>query len=312
MPSGSDTALLGGAEPGEPSVGFHPWADDDVVGVRDALLRWGSLAPRDLPWRDTRDPWAVLVSEAMLQQTQVARVVPRYHAFLARFPTVVACADASAGAVVEAWAGLGYNRRAVALHRLAVVVRDEHGGALPDDLASLLRLPGVGAYTARAVLAFAHERDVAVVDTNVARVLARRAGRRLSSREAQALADRLVPSGQGWAWNQWMLDLGATVCVARRPRCGDCPVVAGCAWRGEGPDPAIGSAGVTGRQSTFAGSDRQGRGRLVDALRRGPVALDDLAAATGWPDDPPRAHRVAEGLVRDGLACRDGDVLRLP
>jgi A/G-specific adenine glycosylase len=312
MRSGPDTARMGGAESAEPSEGFHPWADHDVLAVRDALLGWGSVAPRALPWRDTRDPWAVLVSELMLQQTQVARVVPRYHEFLARFPTVVVCADASAGAVVEAWAGLGYNRRAVALHRLAVVVRDDHDGVLPDDLASLLRLPGVGAYTARAVLAFAHERDVAVVDTNVARVLARRAGRRLAPREAQALADRLVPSGRGWAWNQWMLDLGATVCVARRPRCADCPVSSGCAWRGNGPDPAIGSAGVTGRQSTFAGSDRQGRGRLVDALRRGPVALDDVALAAGWPDDEPRARRVADGLVRDGLACRDGHSLRLP
>jgi A/G-specific adenine glycosylase len=190
-----------------------------------------------------------------------------------------------------------------------------HGGRVPDDLDALLALPGVGPYTARAVAAFAFERDVAVVDTNVARVLARRGGCSLRPREVQAAADALVPAGEGWAWNQAMLDLGATVCTARRPRCASCPLRRGCAWRATGllePDPAVGSAGVSGRQSTFAGSDRQGRGRLVDALRAGPVALDALAVAAGWPDDEPRARRVAESLVTDGLATRDGDHLVLP
>ncbi len=152
---------------------------------------------------------------------------------------------------------------------------------------------------------------MAVVDTNVARVLARQAGRPLRPAEVQQAADALVPVGQGWAWNQAMLDLGAGVCRARGPQCGGCPVAASCAWRGgPGPDPAVGSAGVSGGQSRFEGSDRQGRGRLVDALRRGPVA--DLAAAAGWPDDPARAARVADTLVADGLAVLDGDTLVLP
>jgi A/G-specific adenine glycosylase len=257
----------------------------------------------------------VLVSELMLQQTQVARVVPRYEVFLQRFPDPAACAQAGRAEVVRAWHGLGYNRRAVNLHRCAVAVCDDHGGRLPDQLDALLALPGIGPYTARAVLAFAYERDVGVVDVNAARVLARRAGRSLGAKEVQAAADAVVPVGEGWAWNQAMLDLGATTCRARAVHCDRCPVVAGCAW-GEGGtagvDPAVGSAGVGGRQSPFAGSDRQGRGRLVDALRAGPVAAATLADASGWPDDPDRARRVAEGLVADGLAVWDAGSLALP
>jgi A/G-specific adenine glycosylase len=274
------------------------------------LLAWREGERRDLPWRRTRDPWAVLVSEVMLQQTQVTRVEPKWHAFLARFPDPAACAAARVGDVIDAWAGLGYNRRAVALHRCAQAVVAEHGGRLPFDLAALRALPGIGAYTARAVLAFAAEDDVGILDTNVARVVARHGGLPLRPSEAQAAVDALVPPGQGWAWNQAMLDLGATVCRARTPRCDECPVRSSCAWHGEGPDPAVGSAGVSGRQSRFEGSDRQGRGRLVDALRLGPVT--DVPATAGWPDDPARARRVADTLVRDGLAVRDGQFLSLP
>ncbi len=245
----------------------------------------------------------------MLQQTQVARVLPRYEAFLDRWPTPAACAEASPGEVVSAWAGLGYNRRAVLLHRCAGVVAAAHQGVLPEDLVELLTLPGVGPYTARAVLAFAHERDgVGVLDTNAARVLARWTGRPLRRAEAQALADALVPAGSAWAWNQAMLDLGATICRARTPRCDACPVAADCAWREAGnpePDPAIGSAGVSVGQSRFLGSDRQGRGRLVDAVRAGPVAAPELAVAMGWPDDPARARRVAATVVADRLAHVD-------
>jgi A/G-specific adenine glycosylase len=243
----------------------------------------------------------------MLQQTQVARVAPRYAAFLERFPTPAACARAGAGAVLVEWAGLGYNRRAVQLHAAASAVVERHGGEIPDDLASLLALPGVGPYTARAVLAFAFERDVGVLDTNAARVHARRAGRRLAAREAQERADRAVPTGEGWAWNQAMLDLGATICRARTPECTSCPVAPWCGWHDAGcpePDPAIGSAGVAGRQSRFEGSDRQGRGRLVDALRRGPVEAIGLAVAMGWPDDGERAERVAAAMVSEGLVVR--------
>jgi A/G-specific adenine glycosylase len=288
------------------------------MGLTSTILEWSSRTRRDLPWRRTRDPWAVLVSELMLQQTQVSRVIPKYLAFLERFPSPAACASASVGAVVEAWAGLGYNRRAVNLHRAAGEVVRHHGGRLPSSLPELLALPGVGPYTARAVLAFAYEAPVGVVDTNAARVLARAiAGRRLTLAEVQAHADRLVPPGRAWEWNQAMLDLGATVCTSRQPRCVECPLAGDslCAWRalgGPGPDPAVGSAGTSGRQSTFAGSDRQGRGRLVSALRCGPVGWDALAAMAGWPDDPARADRVARTLVADGLAVATNAGLELP
>lgn len=284
------------------------------------LLGWWEAERRDLPWRATRDPWAVLVSELMLQQTQVARVEPRWHRFLERFPTPAACAAAGAGAVVEEWAGLGYNRRAINLHRCAVAVVDDHGGRLPHDLDALLLLPGIGPYTARAVLAFAFECDVAVVDTNVGRILARTAGRALGAREAQERADSLVPAGEGWAWNQAMLDLGATVCSKRSPGCERCPVSESCRWAGTGrpePDPAVGSHAVGRGQSPFEGSFRQGRSRLLDALRLGdPVPSVAWVAACGWegrPDGAADAVRAAASLVADGLAVELADGgLRLP
>lgn len=299
------------------------------TGLQRALLDWSAAARRDLPWRRTRDPWAVVVSELMLQQTQVARVVPRYASLLQRFPTPADCAAAPLAEVVRAWAGLGYNRRAVSLHRLATAVVERHGGSVPSDLEGLLALPGVGPYTARAVLVFAFEVDVGVVDVNAARVLARTAGRRLTRSEVQERADAVVPVGQGWAWNQAVLDLGATVCTRRTPRCGACPVAGSCGWRlagagAPGPagaaggagsvmaDPAVGSAGTGGAQRAFAGSDRQGRGRLVVALRGGPVTWAGVGVAAGWPDDQARARRVAGTLVADGLATDDGAVLRLP
>jgi A/G-specific adenine glycosylase len=241
----------------------------------------------------------------MLQQTQVPRVLPRYHAFLETFPTATACAAAPVGDVVRAWEGLGYNRRAVNLHRAAVLIA-EHG--FPDTLTGLIALPGVGPYTARAVLAYAYEADAAVVDTNVARILARFGGRRLTGKEAQAAADAFAPAGNAWAWNQAIMDLGAQRCRPRAPGCDGCPLARWCRWRVAGhplPDPAVGSAHVSGGQSVFEGSDRQGRGRLVAALRRGPVATADLAPVMGWPGDPARAERVAATLVVDGLATID-------
>jgi A/G-specific adenine glycosylase len=226
-------------------------------------------------------------------------VVPVWEAFLARFPTVESCASATQADVVRAWAGLGYNRRAVNLHRAATLM----DGVVPRDLDGLLALPGIGQYTARAVLVFAFEEDVAVVDTNIARVLSRRAGRRLSTREAQAAADSLVPPGRAWEWNQRLMDLGALVCTARSPVCERCWLRDGCQWSGE--------TLTTRKQSTFAGSDRQGRGRLVSALRERAVAVDEVASVMGWPEDPARAGRVAAGLVDDGIIEVRQAVMRL-
>jgi A/G-specific adenine glycosylase len=253
----------------------------------------------------------VLVSELMLQQTQVPRVLNRYHPFLEQFPTPLACADAPVGAVVAAWSGLGYNRRAVNLHRCAVEVCERHAGRLPDDLDALLALPGIGPYTARAVLVFAYGHDIGLVDTNAGRFVARAlAGRSLGRREAQVVADAAVPASEGWAWGQTVFDLGAEVCTKREPACGRCPIAPHCAWHRAGrpePDPIAGSAGISSPQSTFAGSFRQGRGRLLVALTHGPVAAAEVAAAAGWPREPERAADAAASLVRDGLAVRTVD-----
>ena len=284
--------------------------------LRANLLAWGEEVRRDLPWRRTRDPWAILVSELMLQQTQVDRVVPRYEAFLEVFPDVATCATAPLAEVLRAWEGLGYNRRAVNLHRAAIAIADGHDGEVPDDLHALLDLPGIGPYTARAILVFAFERHHGVLDTNAARFVARAvAGERLSATTAQQLADAQVPDGTPWAWNQAVLDLGAGVCVKREPRCNDCPIREQCAWARSGfpsPDPAAGSAGTSGVQTPFDGSDRQGRGRIVQALRTGPIEVVRLPDVTGWDDDPERAQRVADGLVVEGLAEYVDGQLALP
>jgi A/G-specific adenine glycosylase len=247
----------------------------------------------------------VLVSEVMLQQTQADRVVPYYLAFLERFPTPAECAAAPMGDVVRLWSGLGYNRRALNLHRAARQVVDEFGGRLPDDERLLRSLPGIGAYTARAVLSFGFGVDVATVDTNAVRVLSRCvSGGPLTLVAAQSLADRLVPPGHSWEFNQTMFDVGATLCVGTNPRCGECPLRAMCAWRRSGladPDPWRASPSVR-PQSKFAGSDRQGRGRLLDALRLGPLSEGAVAESCGWPDDAERAGRISQALVAEGFA----------
>jgi A/G-specific adenine glycosylase len=266
-----------------------------LTALQRDLLAWSAEHGRDLPWRHTRDPWSILVSEVMLQQTQVARVIPVWTAFLARFPTATDCANAPQADVVTAWQGMGYNRRARSLHQCAIAIRDKHQGALPATLEELLALPGVGPYTARAVMVFAFERRAGVLDVNAVRVLARLNGVPVTQEQADAAA----PISDPWRWNQAILDLGATVCTKRAAACDRCPVARHCAWRHHGPDPAVHPK----PQSRFEGSDRQGRGRLVDALRAGCVDADpaNLAKVMGWPDDPARAERVAKSLVADGL-----------
>jgi A/G-specific adenine glycosylase len=293
-----------------------------VRAIGRAIEQWGTALGSgsrrpELPWRSTRDPWAVLVSEVMAQQTQVARVVPAFLRFLVEFPTPAACASSPLSEVLRAWEGLGYNRRARNLHRTAMAIVEHHDGRVPRSIEELLALPGVGAYTARAVLAFAFEVDVGVVDTNAGRVLSRAvAGCSLRSSEAQSVVDCMVPVGGGWQFGQALLDLGASICIAGVPLCRECPIRRRCRWASRGrsePDPARGSAGVSTSQSAFGGSDRQGRGRLVDALRRGEVRPDQVATAAGWPDDPERAFRIVAGLIDDGLVTRARTgVLRLP
>ncbi len=275
----------------------------------EAVLARGVPLLRELPWRRTRDPWAVLVSEVMLQQTQIARVIPKWIAFLERFPTPADCAAAELGDVLRLWQGLGYPRRARNLHLAACAIDGLE--FFPDTLDGLLALPGVGAYTARAVLAFAFEADAAVVDTNIARVYARVAGDRLTATQVQALADAALPEGDSWRWNQCLMDLGATLCRPV-PQCDDCPLRTVCAWQCAGGesalDPAVGSAGVSRTQSRFEGSERQARGRLLQALTAGSVRVVDAPKLMGHP----AARRLVDALCAEGLVRVDGTTLRLP
>lgn len=279
-------------------------------GFTGEVLAWGVPRLRDLPWRRTRDPWEVLVSEVMLQQTQVSRVIPRWASFLSRFPTPAACAAAPLADVLREWQGLGYPRRARNLHLTAQRVTEL--GGFPRDLDGLMALPGIGPYTARALAAFAFEDDAAVVDTNIARVYARQVGERLTPKRVQSIADDAVPAGDSWAWNQCLMDLGAVLCRPRSPKCDECPVAARCAWRGdvEWPDPAIGSSGVSTRQAAFEGSERQARGRLMKALGDGPVDRAHVAAIVQRTSDV--ADRVVSALIDEGLCTADGQALRLP
>jgi A/G-specific adenine glycosylase len=252
----------------------------------EALLNWYEAVRRPLPWRFTRDPWALLVSEVMLQQTQAARVVPYFERFLVRFPTPAACAEAPAAQVLAAWSGLGYNRRALALQAAARVVAAD---GWPEDLQTL---PGVGPYTAAAVASFAWDAQVAAVDTNVRRVIERRDGVRRPPRALARRAAALLPEGRAAAWNQAMMELGATICRPRRPLCGECPLRQGCAGPDALPPP------VRPRAERFETSDRWARGRLLAAL---------VAGEEPPPLGAAREERALAGLERDGLIVRDAD-----
>lgn len=292
----------------------HPRPTQITSEVQTSLIAWFSECGRDLPWRRTRDPWTILVSEFMLQQTSVDRVLDRLPGFLQAFPTPWACARVPLGDVLRAWSGLGYNRRARNLHRTAQVICDDYGGKVPRDLAELRGLPGVGAYTARAVRVFAHEETDAVLDTNIGRVLARLHDQRLTPARAQALADALVPPGRSWVWNQALMELGALVCRAR-PQCVRCPIREHCGWAEAGrpdPDPADRSAGVSTGQPPFDGSDRQGRGRLLRRLTDGSLPTDSSGEVMGWPADPSRVRRVVADLITEGLIIEIDGELRLP
>ena len=277
------------------------------------VFLWWDSEKRDLPWRISRDPWAILVSEFMLQQTQASRVVEKYKTFLKRFPNPTTCANSTPGKVIELWSGLGYNRRAINLHRTAKTIAEKHKGTVPDELSLLLDLPGIGDYTARAILAFSFEKDVAVVDVNVKRVLSRLEGRTLSMKEAQSIADQNLPTGEGWRWNQAMIEIGATICTARKTKCDKCPLKETCTWTKNqaATDPAI--SVKSKKLETFEGSDRQGRGKLINALRNEPIMGKDVPQILGWPNDHKRCKRVLEKLEKDGLiVIADSGKISLP
>lgn len=248
----------------------------------------------------------------MLQQTSVARVLPKFDAFITEFPTTAHLAAAPLGDALKLWTGLGYPRRCRNLWEAARVIESAYSGVFPSRLESLLLLPGVGQYTARAVLAFAFDDDVAVVDTNVSRVLSRIYGRSMTARELQSAADDLVPTGLGWEWNQVIMDFGARRCTARAPKCADCPLFALCSWRGHGTDPAPASAGASKPQAKFEGSDRQARGRAMRAVGDGVVEIDDVVTAMKLERDVARAYTLLHALVDEGLLQRSGNRFSLP
>jgi len=247
----------------------------------------------------------------MLQQTQVARVIPAWTSFLEEFPTPAACATAPLAQVLRAWQGMGFARRARYLHECAKTIANVHGGLVPPTVTELRALPGIGAYTAHAVASFAFHEPVAVLDTNVGRVVARAiANRRLTAREAQEVATELLPTSDSAQWNQLMLDLGAQFCKSK-PLCEACPVQRHCRWRQRGgDDPAIKSGGVSQPQSKFAGSTRQQRGLVLRALGLEAATKRQLLTFDGI--DAARLDDVLAALTSDGLISRRGPKYQLP
>jgi len=308
-------------------------ADTQIAALQMGLLGWYAANRRDLPWRQTRDPYRILLAEMMLQQTQVPRVLPRWHAWLERFPTLEALAAAPTADVLREWSGLGYNSRAVRLQAVARHVVAEYGGTMPRDVPTLLALPGIGAYTARAIACFAYEQDVPVLDTNVKRVLHRVLlgpdvpKPLVNDRQLWALAERTVPVGRGYDWNQGLMDFGSLICTARKPACLVCPLRPICraarqigtalaeqqgarrrAGRGDAPVavPFTSTARFfRGRILRALGAQPANEGLLLDALG-GQIKPDYTAAERPW------LHGLVAALHRDGLVTADPAPARSP
>ncbi len=285
------------------------------------MLHWYADNARDLPWRAAdRTPWGVLVSEVMLQQTQVSRVEPKWLAWMGRWPAPQALAEESLPEVIRAWQGLGYPRRARRLHRAAQQITDRHGGDVPSDLHALRELPGVGDYTAAAVVAFAFRGSIAVLDTNVRRVLSRWLagaafpGTASVGRRERSLAEALLP-GAGLAplWSVAVMELGALVCTARSPACEVCPLQLECAWAADGFPPGAPRA----RQNPFEGSDRQARGFLLRAVAEG-SGCSEAELIGLWADRrtggaaAEQAAAALASLSADGLIDRCDGLVALP
>ena len=288
------------------------------AAIRDAILAWYDARGRSLPFRGTTDPYAVLVSEVMAQQTQISRVVAAWSAFMAAFPTIGDLAAASPADVLRAWRGMGYNRRALNLWRAARIVVSEHAGRLPEDVAALERLPGIGPYTARAVAAIAFGLPLGAVDTNVRRVLARALGGATDAypgKELQRLADSVVPPDRPADWTHALMDVGATFCRTTRPRCAACPAVTWCLYAARSANERPPTARRPATSEHFSASSRWLRGTILDRLRSAeghdwvrldaPVGTHDQLAV-----DEALRSMAAEGLLE--LALTDPRLARLP
>ncbi|MFV2197135.1 A/G-specific adenine glycosylase [Nocardiopsis sp. LOL_012] len=269
------------------------------------VLAWYESHARDLPWRTPdASPWSVLVSEIMLQQTPVVRVLPAWHSWMERWPTPADLAKEPSGEAVRMWNRLGYPRRALRLHACAVALTERYGGEVPDDHETLLSLPGVGAYTAAAVASFAFGQRHAILDTNVRRVLARaetgiQYPPKTQTKAETTLAESLLPTEPSVAarWGVAVMELGALVCTARAPACADCPIAHQCAWKLAGK-PA--HDGPPRRGQRYAGTDRQVRGRLLAVLRESAEPVPKEALDAVW-DEGVQRERALDALVADGL-----------
>ena len=284
--------------------------------LADRAIRWFATAARDLPWRRPGvTAWEVLVSEIMLQQTPVARVLPAYHAWVARWPTAAALAAEPAWAAILAWGRLGYPRRALRLHQCAVAITADHGGVVPREVDELLALPGVGAYTARAVAAFAYRQRVAVVDTNVRRLVSRAVRARADGGSVTTAADlatvtALLPTRPARAAraSAALMELGALVCTARQPLCHECPLWRDCEWRRAGQP----TSATRPRRQRYLGTDRQARGVVLALCRSEISGVHRRAIEQAWPDAAQRG-RAVNGLLEDGLIVAiDADSYGLP
>jgi A/G-specific adenine glycosylase len=311
---------------------------DHVIQAQSTLLQWYAREQRDLPWRATNDPYAILVSEIMLQQTQVDRVLPKYAQFLSAFPTLVDLAAAPTADVISAWVPLGYNRRAISLQSIARQVIAEHGGHIPDTIDELLKLKGIGRYTAGAVVCFAYRQHVATVDTNIRRVLHRiflgleHPEPKVTDAQMLSLAEQVLPDGQAYDWNQALMDMGATICTSNNPQCPNCPAQAACQAYQEMSQYSLFPSGAVLRQlrkvaekktnyqaQPFTSSNRYFRGRIVDLLRSLPANERISLATLGpkvkpefSPDDLVWLQKIVDGLKKDGLLDCNEDGVRLP
>lgn len=324
-------AGTGASGAGADGAGAGPGAGVAGSEAADEVIAWYRAHARDLPWRRPgTSPYAVLVCEVMSQQTPVERVLPAWHEWLRRWPEPAGLAAADTGEVLRVWGSLGYPRRALRLIEMARTVVEQHGGVLPEDAEALLALPGVGPYTAGAVLAFAHGRRALTLDTNVRRVLARaHAGEALAppslSRAETARAESLQPGSdaEGAAWSAAVMELGALVCTSRAPRCEQCPWQQRCAWLAAGR-PADAHASRR-RTQAWHGTDRQARGLVMAELRRAPAgttverevllaAAARAGARAGGEADLGQPARAVAGLLADGLIASDdgGQTYRLP
>ncbi|MEO8971501.1 MAG: A/G-specific adenine glycosylase [Ktedonobacteraceae bacterium] len=321
-----------------PSYFFEPPAFAIITQVHASLLQWYAAEQRDLPWRCTNNPYHVLVSEIMLQQTQVERVLPKYAQFLATFPTLTALAQAPTADVIGVWVPLGYNRRAVSLQAIARQVLAEYDGHIPDSIDELLKLKGIGRYTAGAIACFAYHKQVATVDTNIRRVLHRvflgleHPEPKMNDAQMLTLAEQVLPAEEAFNWNQALMDLGATICTSANPQCVRCPLQSTCKAYEEMSQYSLFPSGTVIRQlrkvaekkvgyqaQPFTSTNRYFRGRIVDVLRsvpageRLPLSILGLRIKPDFHnEDVPWLQTLVNGLAKDGLVNCSEEGIQLP